>query len=191
MKNYTYNGEQASFALRTPAGRLFLQKGLIVAVALAIHEAASQNPIVKALVKTGEITVTDQFKPAQVDTVKSDTEIAAAKAAEDAQRAADEAKAKTVQDPSAIRDPNPVIHPINGGTVIDTPVVTELTNNPDALNGADGQPELVATPSAELVDKPKLTIPQIKKLLDEAGIEYAAHAKRDELEALLPKPKQD
>lgn len=75
MKEYTYSGTQASFAMHTSTGSLMLTPGIAVAVALALHEVVIKSPIVKALIETNELAVNDAPKPAKLvkSTNKSDT----------------------------------------------------------------------------------------------------------------------
>lgn len=59
MKEYTYSGAQASFAMRTSVGSLTLRPGIACNVAMAMHEVVIKSPIVQALIENGEITVSD------------------------------------------------------------------------------------------------------------------------------------
>ena len=191
MKNYTYNGQQASFAIRTAAGVLTLTRGVTANVSKELHQAAKKHPVVQALMKTGELSVTGEFAPEQPVTQPNP--------------------------PKDQTETDPAIHSLNGATVVDAPVTTQLasasaapeigeapaapaadTNSQPAADqassstadppipapAADSAPE--AGINAESAPKPP-TIPQLKKQLDEAGIQYEANAKRDELVALLPK----
>ena len=186
MKNYTYNGLQASFAIRTTAGVLTLQHGITANVVKELHQAAKKHPIVQALIKTGELTVTGEFAPEQdgkpPNPLQDHTATDAVKAS--AITAADAEQAKAA-------NPDPAIHSLNGATVIDEPVTTQLTSTPAAPENNDAPAPAADSPAetatnAEPAPKPP-TIPQLKKQLDELGIKYEAKAIRDELVALLPK----
>lgn len=59
MKNYLYQGDQASLSMNTRAGALLLKKGMLVAVALVLHNAIKDHPVIKSLVGSGELAITD------------------------------------------------------------------------------------------------------------------------------------
>lgn len=213
MKNYTYNGQLGSVSIRTTAGVLTLQRGVTASAAKELHQAAKKHPVVQALIKTGELTVTGEFAPAATvnplqDHAETDAVKAAAKAADDAERA----KAET--DKAAAADPNPAIHQMHGAIIVDDPVTTQLASAPVAPESGDTPTAAADTSSQPVADQASTTttdapppaadnsaenvtnvepvpkpptIPQLKKQLDEAGIKYEANAKRDELVALLPK----
>lgn len=199
MKNYTYNGLQASFAIRTMAGVLNLSRGVTASVSKELHQAAKKHPVVQALIKTGELTVTGEFAPEQTTASQNGGATTQAIAAEQAKAAA---------------NPDPEIHSLNGATVVDAPVTTRLASAPVAPESGDTPTAAADTNSQPVADQASTTttdapppaadnsaenvtnvepvpkpptIPQLKKQLDEAGIKYEANAKRDELVALLPK----
>lgn len=182
MKNYTYNGLQASVSIRTIAGVLMLQRNITTSVSKELDHAASNHPVTQALIKTGELTITGKFAPEQADNpLVGHTETDAVAAAEATKKADANATDETTH------------------SVIDPPVTTQLTittpatsdNGQPAADQASNTDAPAAEHSPENVtnaDAPKPpTIPQLKKQLDEAGIKYEANAKRDELVALLPK----
>lgn len=165
MKNYTYNGQQASFAIRTMAGVLNLSRGVTASVSKELHQAAKKHPVVQALIKTGELTVTGEFAPEQPKDQADSGNTAA--------------------------NTDPEIHSLNGATVVDAPVTSELASAAAEPESGDapapaGDNSAEDVTNTESAPKPP-TIPQLKKQLDEAGIKYEANAKRDELVALLPK----
>ena len=205
MKNYTYNGQLGSVSIRTTAGVLALQRDVTASVSKELHQAAKKHPVVQALIKTGELTVTGELAPEQTTAPQNGGATTQAIAAEQAKADADKAAA----------NPDPAIHSLNGATVVDAPVTTELASAPAAPESGDApttpaadtnsqpaadqastsQTDALApaadnsaenVTNAESAPKPP-TIPQLKKQLDEAGIQYEANAKRDELVALLPK----
>lgn len=59
MKNYLYQGDQSSLSMNTRAGALLLKKGVLVEVALVLHNAIKDHPVIKSLVSSGELVVTD------------------------------------------------------------------------------------------------------------------------------------
>ena len=203
MKNYTYNGQQASFAIRTMAGVLNLSRGVTASVSKELHQAAKKHPVVQALIKTGELTVTGEFAPEQTTAPQNGGATTQAIAAEQAKADADKAAANI----------DPEIHSLNGATVVDAPVTTPLASAPAEPESGDAPTTAAADTnsqpaadqaSASTTDAPAAdnsaenvtnaepapkppTIPQLKKQLDEAGIKYEANAKRDDLVALLPK----
>lgn len=222
MKNYTYNGQLGSVSIRTTAGVLALQRGVTASVSKELHQAAKKHPVVQALIKTGELTVTGEFAPEQTIAPQNGGATTQAIAAEkarleaesEAKAAAEAAQAKADADKAAA-NPDPAIHSLNGATVVDAPVTTELASTPAAPESRDAPTTAAAdtnsqaaadqaststtdapapaadnsaenVTNAESAPKPP-TIPQLKKQLDEAGIKYEANAKRDELVALLPK----
>lgn len=174
MKNYTYNGQLGSVSIRTTAGVLALQRGVTASVSKELHQAAKKHPVVQALIKTGELTVTGEFAPEQTSTPQNNgatvvdapvtTQLASAPAEPESGDAPTTAAADTNSQPAADQ------------------ASTSTTDAP--APAADNSAENVT--NAEPAPKPP-TIPQLKKQLDEAGIKYEANAKRDDLVALLPK----
>ena len=73
MKNYLYQGNQASLSMRSGSKSLLLKKGVMVAVALALHAAIEDHPVVKSLVKSGELDISDA-EAKQADSKPADSQ---------------------------------------------------------------------------------------------------------------------